>query len=192
MSVDEMRAPPRRKLLTLLPLLIFVALAALFFLRLFAGDASRIPSALIGQKAPMLDLPSLDGASGLKDADLRQGHVSVVNIFASWCLPCHEEHAVLLDLAADKTLAAKGVQILGVAQKDEPENVRRFLVAKGDPYAKIGLDRDGRTGIDWGVYGVPETFVVKGDGTIAFKLVGPMTPEILASTLRPQIEKALN
>ncbi|MGA2792992.1 MAG: DsbE family thiol:disulfide interchange protein [Roseiarcus sp.] len=191
MSLDETGAPRRRGLLTMLPLLVFGALAALFFARLFAGDASRIPSALIGQSAPTLDLPGLEGAAGLKDADLRQGHVTVVNIFASWCLPCHEEHDVLLDLAADKALAAKGVRLIGVAQKDDPENVRRFLGAKGDPYAKVALDRDGRAGIDWGVYGVPETFIVKGDGTVAFKFVGPMSAEALASVVRPQIEKAM-
>jgi cytochrome c biogenesis protein CcmG/thiol:disulfide interchange protein DsbE len=192
LSAGESGAPRRRGVLTLLPLLIFGALALLFFARLFAGDASRIPSALIGQSAPPLDLPALDGAAGLKDADLRQGHVSVVNIFASWCLPCHEEHGVLLDLAADKALAAKGVQVIGVAQKDDPENIRRFLGAKGDPYAKVGVDRDGRAGIEWGVYGVPETFIVKGDGTIAFKLVGPMSAQTLASVVRPEIEKAMN
>jgi cytochrome c biogenesis protein CcmG/thiol:disulfide interchange protein DsbE len=186
------RASPRRILLTLAPLLIFGILAALFYLRLFAGDASKIPSALIGQSAPRLDLPALDGAAGLKDADLRRGHVSVVNIFASWCAPCHEEHAVLLDLAADKALAAKGVRLVGIAQKDDPENVRRFLGAKGDPYASVGVDRNGEAGIEWGVYGVPETFIVKGDGTIAFKLVGPMTAETLASVVRPEIEKAMN
>jgi cytochrome c biogenesis protein CcmG/thiol:disulfide interchange protein DsbE len=191
-SLDQTSAPRRRGLLTLLPLLVFGALAALFFARLFAGDASRIPSALIGQSAPGLDLPGLEGAAGLKDADLRQGHVTVVNIFASWCLPCHEEHDVLLDLAADKDLAAKGVRLIGVAQKDDPENVRRFLGAKGDPYAKVALDRDGRAGIDWGVYGVPETFIVKGDGTVAFKFIGPMSAEALASVVRPQIEKAMN
>jgi cytochrome c biogenesis protein CcmG/thiol:disulfide interchange protein DsbE len=190
-SAADASAPRRRGLLTLLPLLIFGALAALFFVRLFAGDASKIPSALIGQSAPALDLPALDGG-GLKDADLRQGHVSVVNVFASWCLPCHEEHALLLDLAADKALAAKGLRVIGVAQKDEPENVRRFLGAKGDPYAKVGLDRDGRAGIEWGVYGVPETFIVKGDGTVAFKLIGPMSAQTLASVVRPEIEKAMN
>jgi cytochrome c biogenesis protein CcmG/thiol:disulfide interchange protein DsbE len=184
--------PSRRRILTWAPLLVFAALALLFFARLFAGDASHIPSALIGQSAPPLDLPALDGAAGLKGAELRQGHVSIVNIFASWCLPCHEEHAVLLDLAADKTLANKGVKLIGVAQKDDPENVRRFLGAKGDPYARVGVDRDGRAGIEWGVYGVPETFIVKGDGTIAFKLVGPMSPQILADVVRPQIEKAMN
>jgi cytochrome c biogenesis protein CcmG/thiol:disulfide interchange protein DsbE len=190
---DEDAEPPRRRrLLTLAPLLIFGALALLFFARLFAGDASHIPSALIGQSAPPLDLPALDGSAGLKDADLRQGHVSVVNIFASWCVPCHEEHAILLNLAADKALAAEGVRLIGVAQKDDPENVRRFLGAKGDPYARIGVDRDGRAGIDWGVYGVPETFIVKGDGTIAFKLVGPMSAATLASVVRPEIEKAMN
>ena len=192
MSAGETVAPRRRGLLTLLPLLIFGALAILFFMRLFAGDAARIPSALIGQSAPPLDLPTLDGGAGLKDSDLRQGHVSVINIFASWCLPCHDEHPVLLDLAADKALAAKGVRVIGVAQKDDPENVRRFLGAKGDPYAKVGVDRDGRAGIDWGVYGVPETFIVKGDGAIAFKLVGPMSAQILASVVKPEIEKAMN
>lgn len=192
MSEKSARAPLRRIVLTLTPLLVFGVLAALFFVRLYAGDASRIPSALIGQSAPPLDLPALDGPAGVKDSDLRQGHVSVVNIFASWCLPCHAEHPVLLDLAADKALAAKGVRLIGVAQKDDPENIRRFLGAKGDPYASVGVDRDGRAGIEWGVYGVPETFVVKGDGTIAFKLVGPMNAEILANVVRPEIEKAMN
>ncbi|HEY4926402.1 MAG TPA: DsbE family thiol:disulfide interchange protein [Roseiarcus sp.] len=192
MTDEDAEPPRRRRLLTLAPLLIFGALALLFFARLFAGDASHIPSALIGQSAPPLDLPALDGSAGLKDADLRQGHVSVVNIFASWCVPCHEEHAILLDLAADKALAAEGVRLIGVAQKDDPENIRRFLGAKGDPYSRIGVDRDGRAGIDWGVYGVPETFIVKGDGTIAFKLVGPMSAATLASVVRPQIEKAMN
>jgi cytochrome c biogenesis protein CcmG/thiol:disulfide interchange protein DsbE len=191
-SLEEAPAPRRFGLLTLLPLLIFGGLALLFFVRLFAGDASKIPSALIGQSAPSLDLAALNGSPGVKDADLRQGHVSLVNIFASWCAPCHEEHRLLLDLATDKTLAAKGVQVIGVAQKDKPENVRKFLGDDGNPYAKLGLDPDGRAGIDWGVYGMPETFIVKGDGTIAFKFVGPMTPETLASVVRPEIEKALN
>ncbi len=185
-------APPRRRLLALLPLVIVAMLAALFLARLFAGDASRIPSALIGQQAPPIDLSGLDGAPGLSDADLRAGHVSVVNVFATWCLPCHAEHETLLALAGDKDLAAKGVVLYGVAQKDKAENVRRFLGAKGDPYAKIGLDPDNRAGIDWGVYGVPETFIVKGDGTIAYKLTGPMDAQSLASVIKPQIEKAMN
>jgi cytochrome c biogenesis protein CcmG/thiol:disulfide interchange protein DsbE len=183
---------PSRRLLALLPLIVVAILAALFFARLFAGDASRIPSALIGQSAPPLDLKGLDGAPGLSDADLRAGHVSIVNVFGSWCLPCHAEHETLIALAGDKDLAAKGVALYGVAQKDEPENVRRFLGAKGDPYAKLGLDPNGRAGIDWGVYGVPETFIVKGDGTIAYKLVGPMDAQILANVVKPEIAKAMN
>jgi cytochrome c biogenesis protein CcmG/thiol:disulfide interchange protein DsbE len=183
---------PTRRLIVLLPLLVVLVLGALFFARLFAGDASHIPSALIGQSAPPIDLKGLDGASGLADADLRNGHVSIVNVFGSWCLPCHAEHETLMALAADKELAAKGVALYGVAQKDDPENLRRFLRAKGDPYAKIGLDQDGRAGIDWGVYGVPETFIVKGDGTIAYKFIGPMDAQTLASVVRPQIDKAMN
>ncbi len=182
----------RRGVLAALPLIAFAGLAALLFVRLFAGDASRIPSALIGQSAPALNLPGLGGAPGLADADLRQGHVTLVNIFASWCVPCHEEHEFLMALAADAALKAKGVVLVGVAQKDSPENIRRFLGAGGDPYAKVGLDGDGRAGIDWGVYGVPETFIVKGDGAIAFKLVGPVDADTLESVVKPEIAKAMN
>ncbi|MGD1038357.1 MAG: DsbE family thiol:disulfide interchange protein [Roseiarcus sp.] len=192
MSEGAQTSARRRGALAALPLIVFAALAALLFVRLYAGDASRIPSALIGQSAPALDLPGLDGAPGLSDADLRQGHVTLVNVFASWCLPCHNEHPFLMALAADPALKAKGVEILGVAQKDAPENVKRFLGAKGDPYAKIGVDGDGRAGIDWGVYGVPETFIVKGDGAIAFKLVGPIDANALESVVKPEILKAMN
>jgi cytochrome c biogenesis protein CcmG/thiol:disulfide interchange protein DsbE len=182
----------RRGVLAALPLIVFAGLAALLFVRLYAGDAARIPSALIGQSAPALDLPGLGGAPGLADADLRQGHVTLVNIFASWCQPCHAEHEFLMALAADPALKARGVVLVGVAQKDAPENIRRFLGAGGDPYAKVGLDGDGRAGIDWGVYGVPETFIVKGDGAIAFKLVGPIDADTLESVVKPEILKAMN
>jgi cytochrome c biogenesis protein CcmG, thiol:disulfide interchange protein DsbE len=185
-------ASSRRRLLAILPLIVVVALGALFFARLFAGDASKIPSALLGQGAPPIDLPGLDGAPGLTDADLRQGHVSIVNVFGSWCPSCLTEHESLMALAADKDLAAKGVRLYGLAQKDNPENLRRFLGAKGDPYAKIGLDPDGRVSIDWGVYGAPETFIVKGDGTIAYKFIGPIDADSLAGVVRPEIDKAMN
>ena len=185
-------ATPRRRIgLAALPLIVFLGLAALLLVRLGEGDASRLPSTLIGKSAPALDLPGLDGGAGLTDADLRGGHVRLVNIFASWCQPCHIEHEYLLALANDPELKAKGVEILGVAQKDSAENIRRFLGADGNPYAKIGLDIDGRAGIEWGVYGVPETYVVRGDGTIAYKLVGPMSEETLATTLKPEILKAM-
>jgi cytochrome c biogenesis protein CcmG/thiol:disulfide interchange protein DsbE len=192
MSADAETAPRPRRWLAYLPLVVFMALAWLLFQRLGAGDPASIPSTLIGLSAPRLDLPGLDGATGLTDADLRGGHVSVVNIFASWCEPCHYEHEYLLALAADPSLKAKGVAIYGVAQKDSAENVRRFLGAKGDPYAKVGLDPDNRAGIDWGVYGVPETFIVTGDGKLVFKLVGPITAATLESEVKPQILKAMN
>lgn len=189
--MSQTAAPPRRRgWLALAPLLAFVALAALLFVRLFAGDSSRVPSALIGQSAPSLDLPGLDGAPGLADADLRQGHVTIVNVFASWCQPCRGEHEFLMALSRDPELKAKGVTLVGVAQKDPPENVRRFLGALGDPYAKIGLDGDGRAGIDWGVYGVPETFIVRGDGVIAYKQIGPIDAGTLQGVVKPAILKA--
>jgi cytochrome c biogenesis protein CcmG/thiol:disulfide interchange protein DsbE len=110
--------------------------------------------------------------------------------FAPESRPCHFEHQYLMALSADPELKAKRVAIYGVAQKDSGENIRRFLGAKGDPYAKVGLDPDNRAGVDWGVYGVPETFVVRGDGKLSFKLVGPINAETLESEVKPQILKA--
>ncbi len=191
MSADARNHPSPRRWVAFLPLAAFAILAALLFVRLYAGDPARLPPALIGQGAPALTLPGLDGGAGLTDADLRRGHVSVVNVFGSWCQPCHLEHEYLMALAADPPLESKGVAINGVAQKDSSENVRRFLGAKGNPYARVGLDADGRAGIDWGVYGVPETFIVKGDGAIAYKVVGPITAETLESEVKPQILKAM-
>jgi len=192
MSDDAGERPSARRRLVLLPLFAFAMVAALLFARLYAGDPSRLPSVIIGQSAPPLTLPGLPGAAGLSDADLRAGHVSLVNVFGSWCEPCHLEHPSLMALAADPALKAKGVAIYGVAQKDSAENVRRFLGAKGDPYAKVGLDADGRSGIDWGVYGVPETFIVRGDGEIVYKVIGPITADALESEVKPQILKAMN
>jgi len=191
MSAAPEAARRPRRWLAFLPLAVFAALAALLFVRLYVGDPSRLPSALIGQSAPPLNLPGLDAATGLADADLRQGRVSVVNVFGSWCEPCRLEHPNLMALASDDLLKEKGLVVYGVAQKDSNENVRRFLGALGDPYAKVGLDPDGRAGIDWGVYGVPETFIVRGDGTIAYKVVGPITAQSLASEVKPQILKAM-
>ncbi|WP_374305467.1 DsbE family thiol:disulfide interchange protein [Methylocella sp.] len=183
----------RRPLLVFLPLVLFAALAALFFVRLFAGDASRLPSALIGRQVPAFTLPGVEGlagADGLSDADLRQGHVTILNVFASWCVPCREEHPVLSALAADPALKASGARLVGLAYKDAPANVKSFLGRLGSPYAMIGADEKGRAAIDLGVYGVPETFVIRGDGTIAYRFVGPLTEEALRQTLLPQVEKA--
>lgn len=179
--------PARRSRLVYVPLVVFLALAALFLLRLFAGDASRLPSALIGKPVPSFALPAvegLEGEPGFTDADLRQGQVTLVNVFASWCVPCHQEHEYLMELAG------QGVRIFGLAYKDDPANITKFLGSSGNPYANVGADRSGRVAIDWGVYGVPETFIVKGDGTIAYKLVGPMDAEILRAVVLPQVAAA--
>ncbi|WP_036289390.1 DsbE family thiol:disulfide interchange protein [Methylosinus sp. PW1] len=192
MSAED--SAPRSRLALFLPLVVFVALAGLFLARLFAGDASRLPSALIGKQAPQFTLPALPGLAGvggLTGDDLRKGRVSVVNVFASWCAPCRAEHAQLLALAKDPALAQKGVALAGLAYKDEPANSLRFLEEVGNPFAAIGVDLAGRVAIDFGVYGVPETFIIRGDGAIAYKFVGPLTRQALEETLLPEIEKAL-
>jgi cytochrome c biogenesis protein CcmG, thiol:disulfide interchange protein DsbE len=186
--------PTRRPLLVFVPLAVFAALAALFVIRLYSGDASLLPSALIGREVPVFALPPIEGFSdkpGFSDADLRQGKVTLINVFASWCVPCHQEHELIMRLSADRALLRTGVRIFGLAYKDEPENISRFLAEAGDPFARIGADRKGRTAIDFGVYGVPETFVVKGDGTIAYRFVGPITEESYRDAILPGIEKAL-
>jgi cytochrome c biogenesis protein CcmG/thiol:disulfide interchange protein DsbE len=182
---------PRRKLLALLPLVAFLALAALFFSRL-GVDSQRLPSALVGKPAPVFSLPPLEGAGvpAFSDADLRKGAVTLVNIFASWCGPCRDEHPLLMRLAADESLKKAGVRIAGLSYKDDPANSLRFLKELGAPYDMIGVDRGGRAGMEWGVYGVPETFVVRGDGVIAYKHIGPLTEQSLRDKLLPEIEKA--
>ena len=170
----------RVRLLYLLPILVFTALAALFLIRLYAGDPSKVPSALIGRPAPafvLAPLPSLtrDGAAvpGLSGDDLKGG-VTIVNVWASWCAPCRQEHPLLMELAKNPA-----IRVVGINYKDNPENARRFLGALGNPFAAVGLDPSGRTAIDWGVYGVPETFIVGPDGTIRHKHIGPLTPEAM-------------
>ena len=189
MSMEtETPAPPRRRLFVLLPLLIFVGLAGLFLSQLLSGrDVSEVPSALIGQPAPQTNLPALEGSNlpGL-DSKSFAGKVTLVNVFASWCAPCREEHPVLLALAQDKRFVMAALNY-----KDQPENARRFLGDLGNPFQAIGVDEAGRTAIDWGVYGVPETFVIGKDGKIAYKHVGPLTPETAQTLLLPQIDKAL-
>ena len=177
--------------LAFLPLLIVIALSLLFLLRLGAGDISKLPSTLIGKPAPALTLPGLTGQPGLEDAELRQGHVSVVNIFASWCEPCRAEHPTLMALAKDPDLLAQGVRFIGVANKDGQKTVKQFLDQLGNPYSKIGFDMNNRAGIDWGVYGIPETFIVRGDGVISYKFIGPMDENSVAAKIRPEILKAI-
>lgn len=181
-------APGRRpiRLLALLPVLVFAGLVALFALRLGGGDPSRLPSPLIGQPVPRFDLPPMaglrDGAGqpvpGLSSADLAMGRVTVVNVWASWCAPCREEHPVLLDLAR-----ASGARLVGIDYKDKEETARRFLGQLGNPFAAVGVDASGRAGIELGVYGVPETYVVGPDGIIRHKQVGPLDAATLPGFL---------
>jgi cytochrome c biogenesis protein CcmG/thiol:disulfide interchange protein DsbE len=191
-SAPETAPLTRRRLVVLVPLLVFLALAALFFFRLGSGDPSRLPSALIGRPVPDTPLPPIPGlvrdgvpVPGITSGDFN-GAVTLVNVWASWCVPCHDEAPILMKMAEDKRF-----RIVGINYKDQPENARRFIGRYGNPFAAVGADINGRASIDWGVYGVPETFVVGRDGRIAFKLIGPITAANLEGTLKPQIEKAL-
>jgi cytochrome c biogenesis protein CcmG, thiol:disulfide interchange protein DsbE len=192
MTVIENPPVRKRRLLVLLPLFIFLALAALFLFRLGAGDPSRIPSALIGHEAPATNLPAVAGLErngepvpGIMPADLKSA-VTVLNVWASWCVPCRDEAPLLVRLAGDKR-----IRIIGINYKDQAENARRFLGRYGNPFAASGADTSGRAAIEWGVYGVPETFIIGRDGRIAYKLVGPLTPDNLERVVKPEIEKAL-
>jgi cytochrome c biogenesis protein CcmG/thiol:disulfide interchange protein DsbE len=186
------RRSQRRSWLVALPLVAFAVLAGLFWFRLGAGDPARIPSALIGRPAPQTKLPPLDGlvAGGAQvpglDPDAFKGQVSVVNVWASWCVPCHDEAPLLVQLAQDTR-----IRMIGINYKDSPDNARRFLGRYGNPFGAVGVDANGRASIEWGVYGVPETFVIGRDGTIAYKLIGPITPENFDRVLKAEIEKAL-
>ena len=184
----EAATPKPRRLWVLLPLLLFLGLAALFLMQLTSGrNVAEIPSALIGQPAPETNLPPLEGMAlpGIDSKDFA-GKVTVVNVWASWCAPCREEHPLLLALSGDKRFGMAGLNY-----KDAPENARRFLGSLGNPYSAVGVDQAGRTAIDWGVYGVPETFLVDKDGKILFKHVGPLTEQAVTGDLLPAIEKAL-
>ena len=186
-------SPQCRSRLIVLPLIVFFALAALFWFRLGDGDPSRIPSALIGHPVPQTSLPPLQGllSSGAQvpglDPENFKGKVSIVNVWASWCVPCHDEAPLLAKLAKDSRL-----QLIGINYKDAPGSARRFLSRYGNPFASVGIDGDGRAAIEWGVYGVPETFIVDRNAKIAYKLVGPITPENIGSALMAEIDKAVN
>jgi len=182
----------RRRLLVVLPLLVFIALSALFFYRLGSGDPSRIPSALIGHPVPQTDLLPVEGLvqdgkplPGINAADFKD-NVTLVNVWASWCVPCHDEVPQLDELSKDKR-----IRLVGINYKDQADNARRFIGRYGNPFSAVGADPNGRAAIEWGVYGVPETFVVGRDGRIAYKLVGPITASNLKTTLMPAVEKAL-
>ena len=182
-----------RIVLAALPLAVFIALALIFWTQLNSGrDISEIPSALIGTKAPWRDLDPLAGAT--KDGapvpalttQTARGKLTLVNFWASWCVPCRQEHPVILQLSKDPRIT-----VVGVNYKDGAENALRFLGELGNPFSAIGLDPAGRMAIDWGVYGIPESYLVGPDGTILYKRVGPFDDKSLTEGLYPAIEKAL-
>jgi cytochrome c biogenesis protein CcmG/thiol:disulfide interchange protein DsbE len=174
-----------RLALAILPLLALIGLLALFAVNI-NRDPSLVQSVLIDKPAPQFSLPAVAGlpVPGF-DSKKLQGQVSVVNVFASWCVPCRDEHPVLEALKQQT-----GVLLLGINQKDVPDNAAAFLAQLGNPYDAVGADADGRASIDWGVYGVPETFIVDAKGVIRFKHTGPLSPEDIAKEIVPAIEKA--
>jgi cytochrome c biogenesis protein CcmG/thiol:disulfide interchange protein DsbE len=181
-----------RRIMVLLPLLGFAGLGVLFFMRLGAGDVSVIPSPLIGREAPATDLPPVAGLErngkpvpGLASVDFK-GAVTVVNVWASWCAPCRVEAPQLMQLARDPR-----IRMVGINYKDKADEARSFLTRHGNPFIASGVDANGRASIEWGVYGVPETFIIGRDGKIAYKMVGPVMPEN-EQILKQQIEKALS
>jgi len=177
------RSGVTRRLLYAAPMVVFAAAAALFASRL-GLNPDRIPSALVGKPVPTFSLPPVQGRKlGLSSGDLH-GEVSLVNVFASWCVACREEHPLLMRLSRENV-----VPIHGIDYKDEPEDGARWLGAMGDPYTRTGADRDGRVGIEWGVYGVPETFVVGAGGVIAYKHIGVLTEDSLNQIILPLIER---
>ncbi|HWA69209.1 MAG TPA: DsbE family thiol:disulfide interchange protein [Rhizomicrobium sp.] len=170
----------------ILPVAAFAVLAFFLFKSLWAPPPSIIPSALLDKPAPRLTLPALDARStAFTPADLTAGHVSVINVFASWCAPCRTETSPLAALSQ-----LSGVALYGLVQKDKPEAARAFLDELGNPFAKIARDDDGRASIEWGVYGVPETYVVDGKGIVRFKYVGPLNDQVLQDQVLPAVKAA--
>ncbi|WP_136658164.1 DsbE family thiol:disulfide interchange protein [Nitratireductor sp. XY-223] len=184
----------QRRFIAFVPLISFAVLAVIFYSQLTSGrDVSEVPSVLIGTAAPALDLPPLEGLKSdgaqipaLTDAQV-EGKVTLVNIWASWCLPCRQEHPLLMALAEDGR-----INLVGINYKDQTSNALRFLGELGNPYTAVGIDPRGVAAIDWGVYGIPETFLLDSNGTIVFKQIGPFTPDAVRDRLMPAIEKALS
>lgn len=183
-----------RRILVMAPVFVFAILSLFLLFRLFGSDPSTIPSALIGKPVPEFVMPPLEGLAtentqvpGLSSSELRQGKVSVINVWASWCGPCRLEHPFLTQIAT-----IERINFFGINYKDKPENALQFLSELGNPFQAVGVDIKGRMSIDWGVYGIPETFIITGDGRISYKHVGPINDTILETIIFPEIEKARN
>ncbi|AGI67803.1 thiol:disulfide interchange protein dsbE-like protein [Octadecabacter antarcticus 307] len=170
--------------LMMVPVVLFAALAGLFAAGMYSSQGPELPSAFIGRPAPAIDVSDIVGLAPLTDAMLRDGEVKIVNFWASWCAPCRVEHPSLT------ALADEGVPIYGINYKDLDRNALSFLGELGDPYLAVGSDPRGFHAIDWGVYGVPETFLIDGDGTILLRMAAPVTQRELANRLRPALDAA--
>ena len=177
-----------RYLLYFLPLVIFCGAGVAFWWALDSGrDPSRLPSALIDRPAPEFALPPIEGVDtpGLASGDLATGEVTLVNVFASWCVPCRAEHPILVRLNKQQ-----GIRLVGINYQDKPEDAARFLEELTNPYSRIGADPQGRVGLDWGLTGVPETFVVDGTGRIRYRHVGPIHSSEVEALILPAVEEA--
>ncbi|SIT84704.1 DsbE family thiol:disulfide interchange protein [Pontibaca methylaminivorans] len=167
----------------IIPLAIFAGFVGLALVGMMREDPEALPSARLNQPAPAVQVEAMQGEPGFTDADLRDGQVKLVNFWASWCAPCRVEHPNLT------ALAQEGIPVLGVNYKDKPENARAFLDELGNPYAALGADRSGRMALDWGVYGVPETYVIGADGTVLMRFAGPVTQRVIDEKFRPLLER---
>ena len=170
--------------LMLAPPVIFGAFVVMAAVGMFRDDPDALPSARKGQPAPAVVLQPMQGKTLFDDAALRDGQVKLVNYWASWCAPCRVEHPNL------EALASEGIPIYGINYRDKAANALRFLDELGDPYTAIGADESGRMALDWGVYGVPETYVIDGDGTILLRFAGPVTQRVITETIRPLLDGA--
>ncbi|CUH47851.1 DsbE family thiol:disulfide interchange protein [Ruegeria atlantica] len=170
--------------LMIAPPLIFGAFAVLAGIGMFRDDPDALPSAREGQPAPPVVLTEFPGKTLFDDDTLRDGEVKLVNYWASWCAPCRAEHPNL------EALSEEGISVYGINYKDQLANAEGFLTELGDPYEAIGRDEQGRMALDWGLYGVPETYVIDGEGTIILRFAGPITQRVIESRIRPALEKA--
>ncbi len=191
---DEEPAKGSVRLAVLLPLLIFLAISGFFVWGLIKGDPRHLPSVLIGKMAAQFDLPPLEGMTGpdgkqipgLSTKDLKTPGVKMLSFFASWCTGCRAEHPFLMELARNKV-----IPIAGIAYKDPHDKSLAWLAELGNPYARIGVDRKGRTGIDFGVYGIPESFFINSEGRIIYKYIGPLDARAWKNTVTPELKKAI-
>jgi len=171
--------------LAFLPPVVFLILAALFYYNLGQENARDLPSMMIGREAPtLMNFTDLRDDPAFTDADLRAPGVKLVNFWASWCVACRAEHPVFMELQN------RGVVLYGIDYKDKPEDGLQYLADRGDPYTKVGADFTGRTAIEWGVYGVPETFIIDGNGKVLMRHIGPVTMSVYENKIKPMMEAA--